>query len=117
VLLLRGPQTAGEIRGRTNRLAEFANVGDVETALEALGKQGLVAQMLRRPGQKEVRYAHLLSGAPESSTADHSPPAGEPVRAERATDRIASLEAAVVDLRSELAELRARFNDLARQFE
>ena len=117
VLLLRGPQTAGEIRGRTNRLAEFTSVADAEAALEALSKQGLVAQMPRRPGQKEVRYAHLLSGTPEVSTEEDSAPAGEPVRADRATDRIASLEAAVVDLRSELVELRARFDDLARQFE
>src|SRR5690349_7156779 len=83
VLLLRGPQTAGEIRGRTNRLAEFASVADVETALEALSKQGLVAQVPRRPGQKEVRYAHLLSGPPEPSTAGDSPTSGEPVRAEQ----------------------------------
>lgn len=117
VLLLRGAQTAGEIRGRTNRLAELASVADVEAVLEALIGQGLAAQLPRQPGQKEVRYAHLLSGPPEAGVADDFAPNREGVRADQGTDRIASLEAAVVDLRSELAELRARFDELARQFE
>lgn len=117
VLLLRGPQTAGEIRGRAGRLAEFATVSDVETVLDAMAREGLVAELPRRPGQKEVRYAHLLSGAPPTEDDRDLAPAGAPVVAERGVDRIASLEAAVVDLRNELAELRARFDELARQFE
>src|SRR5690242_8953698 len=64
VLLLRGAQTPGEIRGRTNRLAELPGVADVEAVLQALIEQDLVAQLPRQPGQKEVRYTHLMSGAP-----------------------------------------------------
>lgn len=117
VLLLRGPQTPGEIRGRTNRLAEFASVADVETALARLGQEELVAQLPRRPGQKEVRYAHLLSGPPENDAADDYAPAGTAIRTDAMVDRVASLEAAVVDLRNELSELRTRFENLARQLE
>src|SRR5262249_10938249 len=117
VLMLRGPQTSGEIRGRTNRLAEFASVADVETVLESLNGRGLVVQLARRPGQKEARYAHLLSGAPPADADDAAEFPTDLVAVARGEDRIASLETAIADLRSELADLRARFEDLARQFE
>ena len=117
VLMLRGPQTGGEIRGRTNRLAEFASVADVEAVLESLSGQGLVVQLARRPGQKEARYAHLLSGAPPADIADDAESPTEPVPAVRGADRIASLETAVADLRGEVADLRAKLDDLVRQFE
>src|SRR5262249_43978689 len=116
VLMLRGPQTSGEIRGRTNRLAEFASVADVETVLEWLNGRGLVTPLARRPGQKEARYAHLLSGVP-AADADEAVPPSEPVRAERGEDRISSLETAVADLRVEVGDLRARLEELVRQFE
>jgi uncharacterized protein YceH (UPF0502 family) len=119
VLMLRGPQTSGEIRGRTNRLAEFASVADVETVLESLSGQGLAVQLDRRPGQKEARYAHLLSGevSPAADAGDDVVSPSERVPAERREDRISSLETAVADLRGELADLRARLEDLVRQFE
>jgi len=117
VLMLRGPQTSGEIRGRTNRLAEFASVADVEAVLESLSGQGLVVQLARRPGQKEARYAHLLSGAPPADATDDAESPTEPVTAARGADRISSLESAVADLRAEVADLRARLEDLVRQFE
>ena len=63
-LMLRGPQTTGEIRGRTNRLTDFASLSDVETTLNELVTQDLVVELSRQPGQKEVRYTHLLSGPP-----------------------------------------------------
>lgn len=64
VLLLRGPQTPGELRTRTNRLSEFANVNEVESALEALfdlNTERLVVKLAREPGKRESRYAHLFS--------------------------------------------------------
>ena len=64
VLMLRGAQTLGEIKGRTGRLADFASLADVERAVASLVSRQLAVTLPRRPGQKEKRYAHLLSGAP-----------------------------------------------------
>ena len=113
VLMLRGPQTLGEIKTRTNRLAEFTTLADVEAVVSGLIARELAVEMARRPGQKEIRYAHLLSGPPSEASAeaevDHA--AAEPRR-----DRIAALEASLDEVRRELAELRVRFEDFTRQF-
>jgi hypothetical protein len=113
VLMLRGPQTLGEIKTRTNRLAEFTSVGDVEAAVSGLIARELTVEMARRPGQKETRYAHLLSGPPSEA------PAEAPIdiaAAEPPRDRIAELEASLDEVRRELAALRERFEDFTRQF-
>jgi uncharacterized protein YceH (UPF0502 family) len=113
VLMLRGPQTLGEIKTRTNRLAEFTTLADVEAVVSGLIARELAVEMARRPGQKEIRYAHLLSGPPSEASAeaevDHA--AAEPRR-----DRVAELEASLDEVRRELAELRVRFEDFTRQF-
>jgi uncharacterized protein len=114
VLMLRGPQTTGEIRGRTGRLNEFANLADVEETLTALAGRQLAVEVPRRPGQKEVRYAHLLSGPVAAE--DHHAPGLAPVRPDAAADRIAALEQTVAELRAELADLGARFEEFKRQF-
>ena len=113
VMMLRGPQTLGEIKTRTNRLAEFATLADVEAVVTDLIGRELAVEMARRPGQKELRYAHLLSGPPsEASTeAQLDIPAAEPRR-----DRIAELEVSLDEVRRELSELRARFEEFTRQF-
>ena len=113
VLMLRGPQTLGEIKSRTNRLAEFATLADVETVVTELIGRELAVEMARRPGHKETRYAHLLSGPPSEAPADAQveAPTAEPRR-----DRIAELEASLDEVRHELAELRARFEEFTRQF-
>jgi len=67
LLLLRGPQTAGELRARTERLCSFENLEEVVQALDSLSEIGLVLKLPRQPGQKEQRYAHLLAGEPETS--------------------------------------------------
>jgi hypothetical protein len=113
VLMLRGPETLGEIKTRTNRLAEFTSLGEVEAAVRGLIARELAVEMARRPGQKETRYAHLLSGPPSEAPAEGTIDiaAAEPRR-----DRIAELEASLEEVRRELAALRARFEDFTRQF-
>lgn len=114
VLMLRGAQTAGEIRTRTARLFEFVDLAHVDITLQALMtlSEPLVAQLPRRPGQKEVRFAHLLSGEP----GDDTPELGV---AEDlvGTSRVEALEHEVASLRAELAELRARFDEFRREFQ
>ncbi len=116
VLLLRGPQTAGELYARTARLEPFSDIADLEGVLESLmarEPEPLVARLPRRTGQKEVRYAHLLSGEPSQA---HEPEADErpaPVRRVAASDdRVAALEQTVDALRGEVAALRAEVDAL-----
>jgi uncharacterized protein len=113
VLMLRGPQTLNEIKTRTNRLAEFTDVADVESVVRELISRELVVEMARRPGQKEIRYAHLLSGPPADAPAETQV---EIAAAESRRDRIAELEASLDEVRRELAALRSQFEDFARQF-
>jgi len=113
VLMLRGPQTLSEIRTRTNRLAEFTNAADVEAVVRELISRDFAVEMGRQPGQKEVRFAHLLSGPPTAAPAETPV---ETATAEPRSDRIAELEAALDDVRRELAELRSRFDEFTRQF-
>jgi uncharacterized protein len=73
VLLLRGPQTPGEIKGRSDRMAQINTLAEVERVLEVLGERGYARRLDRRPGHKEDRFVHLLGGEP--SAASSSPPA------------------------------------------
>jgi uncharacterized protein len=98
VLMLRGPQTLGELKSRSERLHRFESIAAVEERLLALGERELVARLPRRPGQKEERFAQLLGGeagedVSEAPTAP--PPAGD--------DRLARLEARVAALEDEVA--------------
>lgn len=108
VLMLRGAQTLGEIKGRTGRLAEFASLADAERAMNDLISRQLAVQLPRRPGQKEARYAHLLSGEPadvaESASPAEFPPAPGPPRP------------TVEDLQRQIDELRAEFDEFRKQF-
>lgn len=121
VLMLRGPQTAGEIRGRTGRLYTFADLDEVEATLQQLidREQGpLVVRLPRQAGRKEPRYAHLLSGevvVEEEPTPAHAEPitAAAPVEDER----IARLEGEIESLRQELKDLAQQFLDFKKQFE
>jgi hypothetical protein len=114
VLMLRGAQTVGEIRTRTARLFEFAELALVDVTLQALMTlpTPLVARLPRRPGQKEVRYAHLFSGEPQAETAEAGPVMGAP-----ADDRVETLENEIAALRTEMAELRAQFEAFRREFQ
>ena len=121
VLLLRGSQTIGEIRGRTGRMHEFATLAEAEAALEELVTKmphPLAAKLPRHAGFKEPRYAHLLAGEVSSPPAECAPrlePATLAVRLEDA--RLAKLEAETDSLRREVAELRQQFADFRKQFE
>ncbi|MGP8174487.1 MAG: YceH family protein [Terracidiphilus sp.] len=110
VLLLRGPQTPGELRGRTERLHRFDEIGEVLAALQKLMEREppLVAVLPRQPGTKESRYAHLLSGPVESAAfaAESALVRREAGEDSGQEERIARLEAAVAELRQEIAALR-----------
>jgi uncharacterized protein YceH (UPF0502 family) len=118
VLLLRGPQTPGELRGRTERMHRFDELTEVLAGLQKLMEREppLAAVLPRQPGTKESRYAHLLSGGVESLAAAF---ASEPAYARRDAgedagheERIARLEATIVELRQEMAALRQKIDDL-----
>lgn len=120
-LLLRGPQTAGELYARTARLESFADPADLEGALESLiarEPEPLVARLPRRPGQKEVRYAHLLAGEPSQADVPAAEDRPAPTRRAHADDeRVAALERTVEELRAEVASLRAELAAFRAQFQ
>ena len=113
VLLLRGPQTPGELRGRTERMHSFDEIADVTAGLQKLMEREppLAAVLPRQPGTKESRYAQLLSDPGESFMASAAGPALEPDTTVR-DDRMAQLEAAIAELRQEVAELRQKVDRL-----
>jgi len=108
-LMLRGPQTLGELRTRADRMHRFDDTDQVQSVIDRLPE--LITKLERRSGEKESRFAHLLSGAPVvSQTASEAP---APLR----QDRIAMLEAEVAHLRNELDDLRQQFAGFRKQFE
>jgi uncharacterized protein YceH (UPF0502 family) len=111
VLMLRGPQTPGELKARAERLHRFADLGSVEATLERLMERALAERLERRPGQKEVRYRQLLGGGGAARAAPATQPAAAPASPRSPIpleQRIERLEAEVRALRSALDELRAR---------
>jgi uncharacterized protein len=113
VLLLRGPQTPGELRGRTERMHSFEEIADVLSGLEKLMQRDppLTTVLPRLPGTKEPRYAHLLSGPVEAAMTAATDP-GEEGHGTADDARIAQLEAEVAELRREVAELQRRIAHL-----
>jgi hypothetical protein len=117
VLLLRGPQTPGELRGRTERMYRFEELSDVQSTLQKLTQRepSLVKMLPRQPGTKESRYAHLLSGDVEGFEA---PPEAATLSTRGGDDeRFAQLESEVAELRRELGELKQQMESFKRQFE
>ena len=117
VLLLRGPQTPGELRTRTNRLADFSDVSEVESALEALqalNGQTLVKKLAREPGKRESRYVQLLSDFDESAL----PAASENSQPEqRQAEGQSSLNQRVAELEEKIAQLTEQVNMLSELLE
>jgi len=142
VLLLRGPQTPGELKGRSERMAPLASLEEVERVLSELGEHGYVRRLPRRPGQKEDRFEQILGGdggddgrsgeavrsgedgqsipagsdralAPSPAASDHAGPSSP--ADEGLEERVAELEAVMADVRNEVAELRAEISQLRAQ--
>jgi len=119
-LLLRGPQTIGELRSRTERMHAFSDMAAVEETLqELMGRaQPLVGLLPRMPGHKEQRYAHLFAGQPESCRDVHpEPDSTAKTDALPPSERIRALENEVGSLRAEVAELRRMVEEFKGQFE
>jgi len=115
VLLLRGPQTVGELRSRSERLSAFADLETVHQTLEGLAERGFARESARQPGQKETRFCQLLSLTDEIPPAVVSPDAIEPVTTTR--DRITDLEEQVTRLTANLEDLQQAFARFKEQFE
>jgi uncharacterized protein len=109
VLLLRGPQTPGELKARSERMAPIGSLSEVDAVLAALIEAGYVERLGRRPGQKEERYAQVLGSEPPADAVAAAPeaaPAAAPAGPSLA-ERVRALEAEVAELRDALAELRS----------
>jgi len=127
VLLLRGPQTPGELRTRTDRMYSFEDLDSMHSALNLLMKREppLVAVLPRQPGTKESRYTQLLSRGVEVEKVAHMPSTARsvdaiPARAEALSsnsNQMAELQAEIASLRAELADLRAQFAAFQKQFQ
>jgi hypothetical protein len=118
-LLLRGPQTPGELRSRADRMHKFEDLGIVQSTLQRLMKREppLVKLLPRQPGTKEARYAHLLSGDVELPP-QNSAEAGIAVTGgASSSERIARLESRVENLQAEIADLQQQFAAFRKQFE
>lgn len=120
VLLLRGPQTVGEVRSRTGRLHEFASLDEAEATMRRLAERDepLVVELPVQPGRKEPRFVHLLSGTPEIEVAEVTLSFSPAMQAARADgDRVAAVEEKMAELESELGDLRDAFERFRQQFE
>jgi len=115
VLLLRGAQTPGELRGRGERMYSFEALEDVESTLDRLmdREPPLVTVLARQPGTKESRYMHLFSGEPSAATVR---PLTRTAPEESETSRISALENELSALRSQISELRREFETFKQQF-
>jgi uncharacterized protein len=113
ILLLRGPQTAGEIRSRTERLYAFSNLDEVQETISNLEDMELVSKLPRQPGRKESRYAHLLSGKPQEAQVETI------IRPKAITevDRFDELQQQIDALHQEIRDLRTQFATFKSQFE
>jgi len=116
VLLLRGPQTPGELRGRAERMHRFEDLDAVQSSLQKLMQREppLVVVLPRQPGTKESRYAHLLSGEVE---AGELPAARVAVSSSGDNERVSRLEEAVATLQNEVSELKQQLAEFRKQFE
>ncbi|HEU4414704.1 MAG TPA: YceH family protein [Candidatus Angelobacter sp.] len=116
VLLLRGPQTPGELRGRTERMHRFEDLDEVLSGLQQLMRREppLAKALGRRPGTKEIRYAHLLSGdveawEPPADTSNAAGAVSDNERMDHLEEEVASLQREVADLKQQMAEFRKQF--------
>jgi uncharacterized protein YceH (UPF0502 family) len=107
VLMLRGPQTPGELKQRTERMTPFGGLADVQLALDALAARELVARLERRPGQKEERYVQLLGSTGDEPKRDPSRPSREAGPPRSREERLDELERRLAHLEARVAQLEA----------
>jgi uncharacterized protein YceH (UPF0502 family) len=124
VLLLRGPQTPGELRSRTDRVYHFEALDDIVSTLDRLAHRDppLAAVLPRQPGTKESRYTHLFSGEPPAFATDDTANVGRTLLSAdagttSAADRLSRLEDEVSSLRQELSEVQQQLATFRKQFE
>jgi len=119
VLLLRGPQTPGELRGRSERMHRFEDLTEVQSTLQRLMQREtpLVKVLSRQPGTKEARYMHLLSGNVEDVSVAQAPSPALASSSSAESERIAHLEGEVADLQKEVADLKQELASFRKQFE
>ncbi len=115
ILLLRGAQTVGEIRGRSTRLYEFENLDQVQEALNNLAEWGYVRQLPRMPGRKEPRYGDLLRPDVQPEAGEET--AGAAVQPQIETARIERIEATLESMQNEIETLKSEFEQFKKQFE
>jgi uncharacterized protein YceH (UPF0502 family) len=117
-MLLRGPQTLGELRGRCERLHQFSSLGEVQETLDGLMRREdpLVVRLPVQPGRKEARFAHLLHGEIDLDAIAAAPTIRAP-RGALDAERIEKLEGEVTDLRGEMESLKQTFDEFRKQFE
>jgi len=115
VLFVRGPQTAGELRGRTVRLAEFENLDDVKTTLSQLMDREMVTLLAKEPGRKEARYCHLL--AEEAPETEEPKSEAEQMVIQNDNNELALMRAELLAMKQTLNDLQNEFTEFKRQFE
>lgn len=119
-LMLRGPQTVGELRSSAGRLYDFSSLEEVDATVNALithEPDPLVVRLARQPGQKEARFAHLLSGVPAEEIATEAPASRSTSSRQSDRERIEHLEQAITTLREEVQTLKQQFGEFKKQFE
>ncbi|MBU0479678.1 MAG: YceH family protein [Proteobacteria bacterium] len=118
LLLLRGPQTSGELRGRSERMHKFETLEEVNETLDALADLGMVVKLPRQPGRKEARFCHLLAGDPDLEAFESAAaPEQATIQVRAENERIKKLEEEVEELKDEMARLAGAFSDFKAQFE
>jgi uncharacterized protein YceH (UPF0502 family) len=121
LLMLRGPQTIGELRGRSGPLFAFASMADIETVLSGLEQRSggaLLKKLPRQPGRKEPRYAHLLAGEPEATAeASAAKPEAARLQVGAENERLSALEAQCAELEKRLSRFQKEFAEFKKQFD
>ena len=117
VLLLRGAQTPGELRGRGERMYKFETLEDVQSTLQKLIDRQLVKVLARQPGTKESRYMHLFSGdVPDEVAQSSSIKSSGPLSGDHLEARVAALESEIRSLKDQISSLQNELSDFKRQF-
>lgn len=117
LLFLRGPQTLGELRGRSDRLYKFNNLEEVQEVLDSLSDMEMTIKLPKLPGRKEARYTHLLSGLPDDKQEQELERESSTPPTTLESDRIQHLENKIISLQEELESLKQEFTEFKKQFE